>query len=494
MWLRCIVGRVPSPHRQPAHRPASLTPTPQHPDPPAHHRPPPLQLVPADLPAFLQPLHAALMRSGAQLRLLHSLGQQGRQLAQQLCDIGEREVRQRQAQGSGSGSQAGLPAPGAWHTVTSFAARPEDALAAAGGSAPAATADEEGPWLALAGSAAADEASAGVGGALGCQDLQLSSEGLQQAVALSQDCDSARAEAVSGWLGAMALGRRLAEHAAVTEQLGRAASQRERQAEAATRQAATLSRRASAKSQLLAEQQATLAERRVQRAAAQAQQEAADRQVQAQAALRQHSAAVAELEAALARSTSLPGQPAAAAAAAGTAAQDAPVQGQPAAAPASTTQAPELPPAKAAGSRRDSRPDQNEQRQQQRAPAGYRAPAAAAPSRPPLVPPAGGLRSAGGSGAFDWPTLQTSRSAGPGAAALMAATAAAAAAAAAPAGSEGEAGSEPADALAPLPAVLEACVTQGVLSQYRATSRACVRCALRMPAPVGADARRDCVA
>lgn len=426
------------------------------------------------------------MRAGSQLRLLHSLETQGRRLAQQLCDVAEQELRQRQQQGSGTaGGSWGAAVPGAMHTCTSFATRPEDARAA----------EESEPWLALAGSAAAAEASAaGSGGSLGCQDLQLSSTALQRAVHISQERDVARAAAVASWLGAMAFGRRLAEHAAVAEQLGRAAAQRERQAEVAAQQAAALSRRASSKSQLLAEQQAAVSERRTRLAAQRAQQEAADRQMQAHAALRQHSAAVAELEEALARSAAMSGEPPAAVTAATAAATAATVgqeqeqeasqaQGQPTAAAPAALDAPVMLPLAASRPAaglptvrtRSSRPrfqdGQHQQQLQQRQ-------STSGPGRPPLGPPGPGLHSAGGSGSFDWAMLQPGggvTSASAGAATLMAATAAAAAAVA---GEQEEEGGEPADALAPLSAVLEASVTQSVQSQYRAASRACVRWAV----------------
>ncbi|KAI7838596.1 hypothetical protein COHA_007604 [Chlorella ohadii] len=327
------------------------------PPPPAEEAPgrePPVALVPVDPPSFLQPLHAAFMRAGSQLRLLHSLEQQGRRLAQQLADIAEAEVRQRQA--AGTAGTAGTAAAGGvldagsgswapWHSVTSFAALPGELASAAGPSA----AHE--PWLALGGGAAGAAGSLGSSGdtPLGCQDLQLSSGGLQRAVQITGEQDAARVAAVSSWLAAMALQRRLAEHAVVAQQLGRAAAQRDQQAQQAAQRVAALSRRTSAKSQLFAEQQAAVAERRAQRAAQQAQQEAED-------------------------------------------------------------------------------------------------------------------RLAGGS-AFDWPGLQTASAGG---AAAVAATLSAAAAAAE---EEGDGG----DALAPLSAVIEAAVSQSVLSQYRAVSRACVR-------------------
>ena len=458
-----------------------------------------LQLVPVDPPAFLQPLHAAFMRAGSQLRLLHSLEQQGRRLAQQLSDIAELEVRQRQAAGAAGTAAVGAAGAGAsngapWHSVTSFAAMPPELASAAGPSA------EHESWLALGGGAAGSMGG-GSDAPLGCQDLQLSSSGLQRAVQITGEQDAARAAAVSSWLAAMALQRRLAEHAAVAQQLGRTAAQRDRQAEQAAQRVAALSRRASAKSQLFAEQQAAVAERRAQRAAQQAQQEAEDRQSQVQAALRQHSAAMADLEAALGRTTS------------GTAAQ---LAAATAAAPAAPAAAGSEEPAEAAPEQqvgqqqaRQQQPQQAQQAQQvqqpkeqqraglpplqtrssrqqrfQEALSQHAEQENAAPQQAAAAPAAGGgqaqlpgqaqppaqcttfapgAASAAGS-AFDWPGLQAASAGG---AAAVAATLSAAAAL--------EEDADGRDALAPLSAVIEAAVSQSVLSQYRAVSRACVR-------------------
>lgn len=468
----------------------------------------PSQLVPVDPPTFLQPLHAAFMRAGSQLRLLHSLEQQGRRLAQQLSDIGDDEVRWRQAAGTAgaAGAAAGAAAGSdSWpqsHSVTSFAALPPELEGALGPSA----AHE--PWLALGGAAAAGGLDGGSDAPLGCQDLQLSSGGLQRAVHITGEQDAARAAAVSSWLAAMALQRRLAEHAVVAQQLGRAAAQRDRQAEQAAQRAAALSRRASSKSQLLAEQQAAVAERRAQRAAQQAQQEAEDRQAQVQAALRQHSAAMADLEAALGRTASGAAQLAAGGAAAPTAAPTVPAAGGSEEPSAGAQQAQQqqqqpqaqhaqqeeqaqhaqqedqahgkeqkrvvLPPLNARSSRQQRFQDALSQHapQLQHAEQENAAPQqAGGPAAPhsQAQPPARHTASAPTAGAasrsaFDWPGLQAASSAG---AAAVAATLSAAAAA--------DEADDSRDALAPLSAVFEAAVSQSVLSQYRAVSRACVR-------------------
>lgn len=460
--------------------------------------------MPVDPPAFLQPLHAAFMKAGSQLRLLHSLEQQGRRLAQQLSDIAELEVRQRQAAGAagtaaGAAAGAGASNWAPWHSVTSFAALPPELASAAGTSA------EHEPWLALGGGAAGS-IGGGSDAPLGCQDLQLSSSGLQRAVQITGEQDAARAAAVSSWLAAMALQRRLAEHAAVAQQLGRAAAQRDRQAEQAAQRVAALSRRASAKLQLFAEQQAAVAERRAQRAAQQAQQEAEDRQAQVQAALRQHSAAMADLEAALGRTTSgTAAQLAAATASTGPAAANsddelaeaAPEQevGQQEVRPqqpqqvqqAQQAQQPKeqqpkeqqragLPPLQTRSSRQQRFQEALSQHAEQENAAPQQAAAAPAagagqaqlPGQAPLsarrtafVP---GAASAGGGSAFDWPGLQAASAGG---AAAVAATLSAAAAL--------DEGADGRDALVPLSAVIEAAVSQTVLSQYRAVSRACVR-------------------
>jgi hypothetical protein len=140
----------------------------------------------------------------------------------------------------------------------------------------------------------------------GTLDFDMGGGGLRQAVRISQQQDSARTAAVDSWLASLALQRRLGEHAAANEQLGRVAVQREQTADRAMRHAAALSRQHSSKVALMQEQQAAAADRRAWRAAEQAQQEAQDRQLQAHIAIRQHSAAVAELEQALGRAA-LPG-------------------------------------------------------------------------------------------------------------------------------------------------------------------------------------------
>lgn len=444
------------------------------------------QLVPADPPAFLQPLHAAFMRAGSQLRLLHSLERPGRQLAQQLGDVAEREARQRQRAGEGRGQAEEAEAAAGWHSTLSFSAAP----AADAALAPDAAEEEERePWLALAGSCPPKSSASGAAGALFAGvDLQLGSAGLQRAALISQECDAARATAVSGWLGQLALQRRLAEHAAVAEQLERVASQRGRQAEAAARQAAALSRRQSSKSHLFAEQQASVAERRARLAAQLAQQAAEDRRTQAQAALMHHSAAVAELEQALGQAAPAPERrqsqpqqqqeqpaqqeeagpaPGPAAAAAGQGAESGGVPGAagagapPAGAPQGAQQQPAslgLPPLKTRGSKQQRFQFEEASAHQQENGAPPAAPAAGAPAagaaaaasrRPPLQPTALGWAPqrglAAGAPAAAWEAQQEAGE-----------------------GAEG-------DALVPLSAVLEASVTQSVLSQYRAVSRACVR-------------------
>ncbi|PSC71851.1 phosphatase 2C 22 [Micractinium conductrix] len=319
-------------------------------------------LVPIEPPAFLRPLHAAFMRAGTQLRLLHSLEPQGQRLAQQLGAIAEAEVLQRRRQqlatssGGGGGTEVGAFA-GAAHTLTSFAAPPA-VEAAAEAALQAADGGPREPWLALAGAPAAPLPPSAGGAVDGTQDLHVSAGSLQQAAVVSQEQDGARSAAVDGWLGQMALQRRLAEHAAAADHLGRAAAQRERQAQRAAAQAAALSRQQSSKAALFEEQRGAVREARARRAMQREQVEASDRQAQLQAAQLSQPPGV-ELGSSL--------QPAAGAAAA----------------------------------------------------------AAGAQYLPPLAPPL----------------------------------------------HEEESESVP----APLPAVLECCVAQSVLSQYRAVSRACVR-------------------
>ena len=153
-----------------------------------------LQLVPVDPPTFLQPVHAALMRAGCQLRLLHSLEGRGRQLVQQLRAVAEVEAQRRQAVAA---DVAAADLAAAEHSVTTFAAALPSAAAACGGAEVAALLPEERqPWLALAGSPAAawlvgvDSSSEAAAGSL---NLQLTSSGLQAAVQISQERDAARA-------------------------------------------------------------------------------------------------------------------------------------------------------------------------------------------------------------------------------------------------------------------------------------------------------------
>lgn len=279
-----------------------------------------LQMVPIDPPTFLQPLHAAFMRSGSQLRMLHSLELHGRRLACQLADLGEHEAALQRRQddelsrnarpagatvtAAGSAAAAGASVQGELHTSLSVSDLPGgDAQSASTGSQ---LAEQRDPWISLAGSSALASSELQRSPADGTLDFEIGGGGLRQAVRISQQQDSARTAAVDSWLSSLALQRRLGEHAAVNEQLGRVAVQREQAADRAMRHAAALSRRHSSKVALMQEQQAAAADRRAWRAAEQAQQEAQDRQLQAHIAIRQHSAAVAELEQALSRAA-LPG-------------------------------------------------------------------------------------------------------------------------------------------------------------------------------------------
>ena len=388
----------------------------------------------------------------------------------------ERRCRRRARRTPSPASLALLPGPAA-------SAGPFDAAAAAGAEL---LAEPREPWISLACGSASAEADT----ADGSQDLQLSSSSLRRAVEISQEQDSTRAAAVDAWLGTLALQRRLAEHAAASEQLGRAAAQRERTAERAALQAAALSRQQSSKAALLQEQQAAVAERRARRASEQAQQEAADRQLQAQAARQQHSAALAELEQALGRA-GLGGTHPPAAAAGGRETQAgeaqpaaAPAQGhlaqpagsseaqqQPAAgdppAPAHPALPAGLPTLKTRSRQRFADEQQQQQQQQENAvpPAaqaqGGAGAAGAAGSRQPLAPGQAGLQAAA-------PLL-------PGLPYAASAELQHQMALSSLADLEGGGGGEAEDALAPLPAVLETSITHSVLSQYRAVSRACVR-------------------
>ncbi|KAL4440501.1 hypothetical protein ABPG75_003502 [Micractinium tetrahymenae] len=450
-------------------------------------------LVPVDPPAFMQPLHAAFMRSGSQLRLLHSLEPQGRQLALQLASIAEQEMaarwRQQHQQQHLGPVLAGAAQP---YSTTSFAALPAAPGTAVEGSEEQTQEAERECWLSLAGGAAVTAAAEAIDGS---QDLQLSSGLLPPAVRISEEQDAARAAAVDGWLAQMALQRRLAEHALAAEQQGRAAAQRERQVERAAQQAAALSRQQSSKAALFEEQQAAMREQRARLAVQQEQAAAADRQEQLAAAQREHAAAVAELERALGRAGLNPGQQAAQGLS--------PAAGAPSAAAAAAAQPPEQTAAAAALQQQDQgagaappRPRlqpglpplklnrvrlQEQQQENTRAqPAGAAAPTARGLLLPsarqpgPLGLPAPAAPPASSRRLFTMPPLlQTARG-------ISAWQAEAAAAAAVGQGDheglehDGEE-EEAADVLAPLSAVLECCVTQSVLSQYRAISRACVR-------------------
>ncbi len=145
-----------------------------------------LQAVPCDPPAFLQPLHAAFLRAGAQLRLLDSLPQHpGRELVSQLGSIAEQEAH----------CLAAVAAAGAGDAAAAAAAAGE-AGAVAAGQAPcgaasglpcssalpgppgpgqqavaAAGEQQEGSWLSLSGASSADE-QAGVSLLLTTSQLQ----------------------------------------------------------------------------------------------------------------------------------------------------------------------------------------------------------------------------------------------------------------------------------------------------------------------------------
>ena len=484
-----------------------------------------MQLVPIEPPAFLRPLHAAFMRAGTQLRLLHSLEPQGQRLAQQLGAIAEAEVLQRRGQqlatssGGGGGTEVGAFA-GAAHTLTSFAAPPA-VEAAAEAALQAADGGPREPWLALAGAPAAPLPPSAGGAVDGTQDLHVSAGSLQQAAVVSQEQDGARSAAVDGWLGQMALQRRLAEHAAAADHLGRAAAQRERQAQRAAAQAAALSRQQSSKAALFEEQRGAVREARARRAMQREQVEASDRQAQLQAAQREHAAAVAELERALGRSslTSGPAEaaapaaaetPAQAEAAAPTeaalseAAEAASAAGLPAAASAEAAaaeagpgslgqaaveqraplQAHERPAAGFVPYTRRPRglpplklsslqvPGQQEQEAARPALPVATARGSQATARRAILPGPLGLPMALRMQAVSQPPgVELGSSLQPAAGAAAAAAGAQYLPPLAPPLHEEESESVP----APLPAVLECCVAQSVLSQYRAVSRACVR-------------------
>lgn len=126
----------------------------------------PPQAAPCDPPSFLRPLHAAFLRAGAQLRLLASLPQHGKDLAAQLASIAEQEAPRllllppspgaARAAGAGAGGGAGLPPlalPGGQHSTQAM----HLSLGVLGGSSSTAgeERDEEGSWLGAGGAAAA---------------------------------------------------------------------------------------------------------------------------------------------------------------------------------------------------------------------------------------------------------------------------------------------------------------------------------------------------
>lgn len=465
------------------------------------------------------------MRAGSQLRLLHSLEPQGRQLAQQLTGVAEQEMTARWRQQHQQ--QAATPSGAAQtHTGTSFPAMPVPATAAQGGEEPPEEA-QRGCWLSLAGGVAA---TAVAEAAEGSHDLQLVSSSLPQAVRISEEQDAARAAAVDGWLARMALQRRLAEHVLAAEQDSRAAAQRDRQVQLAAQQAEALSRQQSSKAALLRGQRAALREQRARVAAQHEQQATADRQDQLLTARREHAAAVAELERALGKSGLQASEPASQGrASASPAAGDSPAATTAAApaapAPAVAAAAAAQPPAvkQAAGAAPASQIAAHDVQQvamtagQQQgegpcAEAPQRVPPASLPplklsrvqllehcqgnARPqpadfgyppacgagqpllpgPLGPPAPAAQPGSSRRLLMMPPpLKTARGIG-----AWQAEAAAAATQGAPehgASVQEEEEEEEAVVLAPLSAVLECCVTQSVLSQYRAVSRACVRCA-----------------
>lgn len=410
-------------------------------------------LMPAPPPAFLRPLHAALMRAGTQLRLLASLPEHGAQLARQLAAVSEAEQHARLA----------ACQPGGGGCLTAHGKEAPPPLALEGG---------PGVWLAPAGEpgSGADEV-----------PLHLPAASLQAAVRLSQRADAARADAVDAWLARLALQRRLAEHAAESAQLERAAALRERQAQREAARAVALSRRLSGKAALLQEQRLAVEQARARVVVQRAAQCAEERRQLAAEALQDHASAVTELSDALA------------AVSVGTAAATATGRRPQQQSPPATESTPQLV------------REQQRRRQQHEAiegpvqlglpPSGPPSPfagpeslaaataapaVAAAPSLPPgrtrngvaqqlkqqcleampLPPPAQHHAVLDASPAtWHWsvPALLDDGMQ------LLAQEQQHAAA-----GEEGA---------APLSAVLEACVCQGLLSQYRAVSRACVRCA-----------------
>jgi hypothetical protein len=432
-----------------------------------------MQLVPADPPAFLRPLHAAFMRAGSQLRLLHSLEGHGRQLALQLGEVAEREAAarwHRLGNSGGCGTEAG-PAGGVAGLAGRGAALLPGLIDGLNGQAGMAADDDEEAserWLGLGGGWG--DACGTAGASDGSMDLQLSAAGLQEAVRISQEQDAARTAAVDAWLGGLTLQRRLAQQAAAEELLGRAVAQQQEATQRAERKAAALSRQQSGKAALLREQAAAVAERQLRRAAERAQEEAADRQLQARAALRQHSEAVAELEQALGHTglSSSQLQPAAQPdhplSASGTVRDQqqaaGPAQDQQDAQPAglpSQPSAASLPPLKTRF--QDER--QQQQQQENTAPQGGGASGSAGAEAPrqPLQP--------------GWIGLAPTQQQLPYAASAVLQHQLSVASGTAGVEDEGDEASV--EALAPLSAVLETSLTHSVLSQYRAVSRACVR-------------------
>ena len=499
--------------------------------------PPPQQgsasyaLVPVDPPSFLQPVHAAFMRAGSQLRLLASLPEHGRRLAQEVAGVSEWEQAVRAggdvlgggAYGGGVAADTPPPTSAAATLLLEGSGAPVGAPAAVPAPSPGEPA--AGGWLEPAGAP---------GSGIGEVPLNLGAAALQAAVRVSQQAEAARTRAVDAWLDQLALHRRLAEHAALDQQAERAAALREAQAERAARQAAAQSRQQSLRAALLQEQRAAAEEHRERAAAQRVAQQAGERRQVARAALEEHGAAVAELSAAVAV-VGLGAQVASEAAAA--AGVKTTAAGGQLPAPAAAVQAREGGPAAAVAAHGHGREEE------QGAPAAGPSPSAAAAA---AAAPAGAAASAGGPSGPDavsafppgLPAIHTSRgaagtsgSAGRPAlrqlrldAALKpppAAKATATDAAALPAGiqwaslpqpsapapeggpgapaaaddhpastawlahrrqpqdhqtaEQAEAGGGGAEHAAPLPAVVETVVTQGVLSQYRAVSRACVR-------------------
>lgn len=131
---------------------------------------PGLQAVPCDPPAFLQPIHAAFMRGGAQLRLLDTLGPSGKDLVAQLASIAEGEARSLQQAAAPALTAAAAAQPAAGPGLGMGAG----SGVAAAGALPEAEGAGEGNWLPQCGTVGA------AGEPTGDASLQLTTAQLQQ--------------------------------------------------------------------------------------------------------------------------------------------------------------------------------------------------------------------------------------------------------------------------------------------------------------------------